>query len=224
MDGSLFHWSPLESLQARNEHGKVEDQKRAIVYDGWVFNQLISTMLFSENISTVGMIWFALVAEEAQTGAFGQILGSCSRQFVFPLFPRLSLSVLAPLLFSSSLVSCVQLCLQTQLRWWICGCSVSVCLTSWCISTGLNSLSISLCPPQVFFSLRLFVSVSLPPPLSLILFLSLLLSHTQWLGIVWPPASVMEQTEHTDPPPTTTTNRNWAPRFAHWFSLGAFLK
>lgn len=111
---------------------------------------------------------FAFGVEQTQTGAFGQILASCSSQFVFFLFPRLSCPVLSPHLFSTSLVSCIQLCLQTRLWWWICGCSVSVFLTLWCISTGLNSLSISpLPPPSVFFSLHLFVSVSLSPPFSL---------------------------------------------------------
>lgn len=144
----------------------------------------------------------------------------------FPLFPRLSSPVLSPLLFSSSLVSCVQLCLQTRLRWWICGCSVSVCLTSWCISTGLNSLSISLClpslsppTPQVFFSLSLCLCL----PVSFSPILSPFLSLSDW-ALPGPSASVMEQTEHADQLPTTTTNRNWAPQFAHWFSLGAFLK
>lgn len=149
------------------------------------------------------------------------VLARCSSQFVFPLFPRPSSPVFSPLLFSSSLVSCVQLCPQTQLWWWICGCSVSVCLTSWCISTGLNSLSISLYPtPTLKSPLSSCLCVSVFFPLSC----PLSFSHSQWLGIAWPSASVMEQTEHTDLPTTTTTNRNWAPQFAHWFLLGAFLK
>lgn len=154
---------------------------------------------------------FALAAEQAITGAFGQILASCSSQFVFPLFPRLSSPVLAPLLFSSSLVSCVQLCLQTRLRWWICGCSVSVCLTLWCISTGLNSLSISPClpslplPTQVSFSLRLFVSdsLSLGHPLSLCLCLILSLSMNRHCL-----ASCLSDGTDRTHRPTTTNNNN----------------
>lgn len=157
--------------------------KRAIVYGGWIFNKLILTMPYSGNISVLGVTWSTSAAEQALTGAFGQILASSSSQFVFCLFPRLSLPVLAPLLFSSSLVSCVQLCLETRLRWWICGCSVSVCLTSWYISAGLNSLSISRhrSPPKSpFLSVFLSLSLCLLPPLSLSF------SHSQWLGIAWP--------------------------------------
>lgn len=166
-----------------------------------VSNRSLLTMI------CIGMMWFSYAADHALTGAFCQISASCSSQFVFPLFPCLFLPARAPLLISSSLVSCVQLCLQTQLQWWICGCSASVCLTSWCICTGLNSLSISLSaahlpPPSLLFSPSLCLSISFlpsfPPSLSF--------SHSRWWGIAWPPASVMEQTEHTDPPPIPTAN------------------
>lgn len=57
-------------------------------------------------------------------------------------------------------------------------------------------------------------SPSLPHPpthpkvcLSRHLIVCLSISHSQWWGIAWPPASVMEQTEHTDPPPTTNNKQ-----------------
>lgn len=65
-----------------------------------------------------------------------------------------------PSLHSSSPVSYVHLCLQMRLQWWICGRSMSACLTLWCISTGLNPLSITLFRASFSFSAPL--SLSLP--------------------------------------------------------------
>lgn len=53
------------------------------------------------------------VCFQTLTEGFGQILATCSSQFVLSY---LSSPVLSPLLFSISLVSYVQLCLQTRLR------------------------------------------------------------------------------------------------------------
>lgn len=137
------------------------------------------TKLFGGNISAFPA-WRGVLQQ--LNGPLQELLGRFWPAVVANLsFPPSSPRPSLPVLFSSSLVSCVQLRLQTRLRWWICGCSVSVCLTSWCISTGLNSLSISFClplffsptPPQVSFSLCLFVSVSLSPSLSLALIFSL---------------------------------------------------
>lgn len=101
----------------------------------------------------------------------------------------------------------------------------AVCLCVWHRDVSLlaltpsRSLSTPHPPRSLLSSLSSCRCLSVFFPLSC----SLSFSYSQWLGIAWPPASVMEQTEHTDPT-TTTTNRNWAPRFAHWFLLGAFLK
>ena len=43
-----------------------------------------------------------------------------------------------------------------RLQWWICGRSVSVCLTLWCISTGLNPFSITSRSPLLSSSICLF--------------------------------------------------------------------
>lgn len=90
-------------------------KKVETLYNGRVLNELISTMPYSGNNIILGRMWFAYAAEQAPTGAAGKILASCSSQFVFPHFSRLSLPALAPLI-STSLVSCVQLCLQTWLQ------------------------------------------------------------------------------------------------------------
>lgn len=91
-----------------------------------------------------------------------------------------SLSLYLPSLHSSSPVSCVHLCLQMRLQWWICGRSMSACLTLWCISTGLNPLSITL--HRASFSFTVPLSLSLPF-LSLSLLLSLMRYHlASWIS------------------------------------------
>lgn len=52
-----------------------------------------------------------------------------------------------------------------RLQWWICGRSVSVCLTLWCISTGLNPFSIT-CVSPLFSSSISFPFLFLFPSLS----------------------------------------------------------
>lgn len=109
-------------------------------------------------------------------------------------------SLYLPSLHSSSPVSCVHLCLQTRLQWRICGRSMSACLTLWCISTGLNPLSITLFRASFPFSV----------PLSIASFLSV--SHSQWWDIAWLLGSVMED---------TPTNMNWAQNFQLQFHRGS---
>lgn len=54
-----------------------------------------------------------------------------------------------------------------RLQWWICGRSVSVCLTLWCISSGLNPFSITSVSPLLSLSLHLFFSIPSPRSLTL---------------------------------------------------------
>ena len=99
----------------------------------------------------------------------------------------------------------------------------AVCLCIWHRDVFLLALTPSLSLNRPPHQQPLFLSISLS--LSLCLHPSLFLSLPMLRRCLPPtplPASEMEQTEHRDPP--TKTNRNWAPRFAHWFSLGAFLK
>lgn len=114
-------------------------------------------------------------------------------------------SLYLPLLHSSPLHSFpVSSCASRR------GCNdesvAAVCLCVWHGDVSplalTPSLSFPLCPPPSILSLHVFcicLSISSLPPLSF--------SHSQRWGIAWPPASVMEQTEHTDPAPTPTTNK-----------------
>lgn len=80
-----------------------------------------------------------------------------------------------------------------RLQWWICGRSVSVCLTLWCISTGLNPFSITSVSPSLSSSLHLF---SLPFSRSLTL-------SDEVLSGLLPQFWKIQQHTDTSPSPTT---------------------
>lgn len=99
-----------------------------------------------------------------------------------------------------------------RLQWWICGRSVSVCLTLWCISTGLNPFSITCVSPLLSLSPFLFPSFFSFP-------------HFQWWGTAWPLVSVMEHTpacKHITIANNKTTKRNWAHNLPIDFYWGQF--
>lgn len=108
-----------------------------------------------------------------------------------------SLSLYLPSLHSSSPVSCVHWCLQMRLQWWICGRSMSAGLTSWCISTGLNPLSITLV--RAFFSFSLPLSITFFPFSQSLTFIDEI--SPSFLDQLW------GIHQHTDPGPLLATKQ-----------------